>query len=473
VGRVDDSVGGRATGSVRSSPHPTDLAVFAAVFGRTLRACGLEAPPSSAVAFAEALSVVGVRYPNQVFAAGAACFCRGPEDVPVFARVFSAFFATAVTPVHPGRLTVSPPAPVVAGSRPTGSSFASEEGSEDASEDGQDDSGLDNGDGEQEISSGEQQREEELGSGEQEIGSGGPVVGVVEQSDAETDSDEDGEPADGPADGPDASDSGDGPEGSAVTVAYSAREILRRKDFASCSDAELAEIGRLMSTIRRRAPQRRGRRLVPTRRTGRGSPDLRRTVRTALAHDGEPVRLSRRVAGDRARPLVLLLDVSGSMRPYARALLLFAHSTVAAHRAVEAFTLGTRCTRVTRELRWRDPDAALARAAAAAPDIEGGTRLGEGLAYFNSTWGSAGLARGAIVAICSDGWDRGDPAQLALEMQRLSRTAHRIVWVNPLKASDGYEPLARGMAAALPYVGTFVSGHSLEAIEELAEVIAG
>jgi uncharacterized protein with von Willebrand factor type A (vWA) domain len=160
------------------------------------------------------------------------------------------------------------------------------------------------------------------------------------------------------------------------------------------------------------------------------------------------------------------------MQPYTRALLRFAHATIVAQRRVEAFTLGTRCTRVTRQLSWRDPDAALARVASAAPDLEGGTRLGEGLAEFNEAWGLRGMARGAIVVLSSDGWDRGDPAVLGGEMARLARVAHKVVWVNPLKASEGYEPLVRGMAAALPYVDEFVSGHSLDALEELAEVIA-
>jgi len=145
---------------------------------------------------------------------------------------------------------------------------------------------------------------------------------------------------------------------------------------------------------------------------------------------------------------------------------------VLTHRGAEAFTVGTRCTRVTRELAWRDTDAALRRVARAAPDLDGGTRLGEGISSFNRDWGLSGLARGAIVVVCSDGWDRGDPSVLAGEMARLSRVAHRTIWANPLKGSEGYEPLTRGMQAALPYVDGFVSGHSLEALEELAEVMS-
>ena len=270
----------------------------------------------------------------------------------------------------------------------------------------------------------------------------------------------------------DLADNGDQAERPPLEVAYSATEILRAKDFAHCTEAELVEAQRLMASLRRRPPTRRGRRLVPSRSSGRGVLDVRRTMRQALASDGDPARLARRMHGTRARKVVLLLDVSGSMGPYARSMLRFAHSTILSQRSVEAFTLGTRCTRVTRQLSWRDPDAALARVASAAPDLEGGTRLGDCLREFNESWGLGGLARGAIVVLVSDGWDRGDPTVLASQMARLSHVAHRVVWVNPLKASAGYEPLVRGMAAALPYTDEFLSGHSLNALDELADVIA-
>jgi uncharacterized protein with von Willebrand factor type A (vWA) domain len=159
------------------------------------------------------------------------------------------------------------------------------------------------------------------------------------------------------------------------------------------------------------------------------------------------------------------------MEPYARALLRFVQAAVAGRRRVEAFALGTRLTRVTRELGGHDPDLALARAAARVVDWSGGTRLGDGLAAFNDEWGVRGMARGADVVVLSDGWDRGDPDFLAEQMQRLQRVAHRIIWVNPLKVSPGYAPLARGMAAALPYVDEFVEGHSLDAMERLTEVL--
>jgi uncharacterized protein with von Willebrand factor type A (vWA) domain len=256
-----------------------------------------------------------------------------------------------------------------------------------------------------------------------------------------------------------------------VALRFSPAEVLRTRDFALLDQGEQAEVNRLMADLRLAGALHRSHRRVPSRRPV-GRPDLRRTVKAALRAGGEPVRRRTTVAGTRPRRVVLLADVSGSMEPYSRALVRFAHVAVAARARVEAFTIGTRLTRLTRELTTRDPDTALARAAAAVPDWSGGTRLGEALRRFNDEWGVRGMARGAVVVILSDGWDRGDPDELAEQMARLRRVAHRIVWVNPLKASPGYEPLARGMAAALPYVDVFLEGHSLDSLDELARVIA-
>jgi len=174
----------------------------------------------------------------------------------------------------------------------------------------------------------------------------------------------------------------------------------------------------------------------------------------------------------RPRRVVLICDVSGSMEPYARALVRFLHAAVVGRTQVEAFALGTRLTRITRELSSRDPDVAIAAAARRVVDWSGGTRIGDGLREFNDRWGVRGMARGAVVVILSDGWDRGAPEVLAEQMARLARVAHRVVWVNPLKATPEYAPLARGMAAALPHVDEFVEGHSLAALEDLVSVIA-
>jgi uncharacterized protein len=261
------------------------------------------------------------------------------------------------------------------------------------------------------------------------------------------------------------------PEGPTLVVRWSRQEVLRNKDFAAYTHAEFEEARRLMNDLRLHGALRRSRRRRPSRKA-EGRPDLRRTVRRSLRSGGEPIRRAFSEAGERPRRIVLICDVSGSMEPYARALVRFLHAAVVGRGRIEAFALGTRLTRITRELSSRDPDAALARAARSVPDWSGGTRLGEGIRTFNDQWGVRGMARGSVVVILSDGWDRGDPALLAEQMQRLQRVAYRTVWVNPLKASPGYAPLAAGMAAALPYVDEFVEGHSLDSLRTLAEVIS-
>jgi uncharacterized protein with von Willebrand factor type A (vWA) domain len=255
-----------------------------------------------------------------------------------------------------------------------------------------------------------------------------------------------------------------------IELRFSSTEVLRQKDFADYTADELTQAQQLMTRLRLvGAPRRSVRLTAADRRTD--IPDLRRTMRAAMRAGGEPMRRYHRTQSTRNRRLVLLLDVSGSMEPYARALIRFVHAAVAGRQKVEAFALGTRLTRITRELSSRDPDEALRRAATRVVDYGGGTRLGDGLAAFNDEWGQRGMARGAIVVVLSDGWDRGDPAKLAEQMQRLHRVAYKVVWVNPLKVTPGYAPLARGMAAALPHVDAFVEGHSIEAMEELARVI--
>jgi uncharacterized protein with von Willebrand factor type A (vWA) domain len=255
---------------------------------------------------------------------------------------------------------------------------------------------------------------------------------------------------------------------------YSALEVLKSKDLSGLSADEWAEAARLISSLRVAAEVRPSRRTRTSRRASRGRPDLRATIRRNIRTGGVPMHRSWRRPVERPRRLVFLLDVSGSMESYARGLARLAHAAVSARRTgrVEVFTIGTRLTRVTRDLARRDPDAALQAASSAVADWSGGTRLGTTLRQFNDEWGVRGLARGAIVVICSDGWDRGDPELVGEEMARLHRVARRVVWVNPLKASPGYAPLARGMAAALPYVDQFVEGHSVSSLEHLAAVIA-
>ena len=256
-----------------------------------------------------------------------------------------------------------------------------------------------------------------------------------------------------------------------LTLRFSGVETLRDKDFADYTDDEMRQAQHFMESLRLAGALRPALRMTPTRSRGR-RPDMRATVRASLAAGGEPMRRRWTTKSDRPRRIVFLLDVSGSMEPYARALLRFMHAAVAGRQRVEAFAFSTRLTRLTKELRSRDPDKAIKRAAEQVPDWSGGTRLGESLRKFNDTWGVRLMARGAIVIVLSDGWDRGNPELLGEQMKRLQRVSHRLIWVNPLKVTPGYAPLAKGMAAALPYIDEFVEGHSLEAMERLTRVIS-
>ena len=274
--------------------------------------------------------------------------------------------------------------------------------------------------------------------------------------------------AEGDADSPEDESSDSAP----ATAAASATELLRHRDIADLSPADRVTLGRLLAAFGLAGEQRVTRRLTPAHR---GRIDRRRTLQRLMHAGGEPAELARQRRRRRPRRVVLLVDVSGSMSSYADALLRFAHA--AAHRtrgpATEVFTLGTRLTRVTREMAHRDPDAALRAVTAEIPDWSGGTRLGELMKRFLDDWGQRGMARGAIVVVLSDGWERGDAAVLGEQMARLHRLAHRVVWSNPRAGRAGFAPLAAGMAAALPHVDVFVSGHSLAALERLATIVAG
>lgn len=255
----------------------------------------------------------------------------------------------------------------------------------------------------------------------------------------------------------------------ALRTAASDAEILRHRDIAELSSAERAEVYRLITLLTPRVARRRSLRRGPH---GHDRVDIRRTVRQLLKDGGEPGAL--RYTGRRRKPrrLVLLVDVSGSMTPYADALLRFAHAAVRANPSgTEVFTLGTRLTRVTRQLRVRDPELALDVAGRAIPDWSGGTRLGEALRAFLDIWGQRGLARGSVSVIASDGWERGDASLLGEQLARLERLAHRVVWVNPHRGKDGFAPVTAGMVAALPHVDELVAGHSVESLRQLVEVI--
>ncbi len=247
----------------------------------------------------------------------------------------------------------------------------------------------------------------------------------------------------------------------------SAEEVLRAKSFAQISDDERAALQALIARVSLAVPTRRSRRLERARA---GVPDLRATMRASMRTGGEPLARRHRRRRSQRRRLVLVLDVSGSMVPYSRALLVLAHAAMRVDRRWEAYCLSTRLTRVTGALRSRDPDAALEAVAGEVGDWDGGTKLGASLRELLA--GDADMLRGAVVVVCSDGLEVGDPALLRGQMARLSRLAHRVVWLNPLAASPRYEPLARGMAAALPHVDVLLSGHNVASLDELGRRLA-
>jgi uncharacterized protein with von Willebrand factor type A (vWA) domain len=252
----------------------------------------------------------------------------------------------------------------------------------------------------------------------------------------------------------------------------SGAEVWRHKSFAACTPAELAAVRRIMTRMRLTPPRRRTRRRESAR-SGRQF-DLRRTARETMRHHGEPAPLLRRRRTVRVRPLVLILDVSGSMSEYSRHLLQFAYSATRAAGRVEVFCFGTRLTRITAQLQRRRPDDALDRAARSVFDWDGGTRIGDSLSTFVNQWGRRGLSRGAIVVICSDGLDRGDPAVLDRAMERLARLSYRIIWMNPHKGNDErFRPSTLAMMVAEPHIDLVLSGHNLRSFEEFSALLPG
>ncbi len=267
---------------------------------------------------------------------------------------------------------------------------------------------------------------------------------------------------------------GDGAEldgGETESGGFSYDELLRQKDFGEMSREEFERARKLIRAIASSRPQRRSRRLRPD--SHGNALDVRRLVRSSLATGGDPVERAFRSRIEAPRKLVLILDVSGSMEAYARGLTLYLHAALGSGKGVETFAFGTRLTRLTRELKTRDPQTALAFAAKRVADWSGGTRIGESLKSYNDEWGRRALTRGAVVVILSDGCERGDTELVEREMARLARQAFAVVWVNPLKGDPNYQPLAGGMRAALPHVDRFLAGHNVASLEGLAAVLGG
>src|SRR3954447_7201917 len=265
----------------------------------------------------------------------------------------------------------------------------------------------------------------------------------------------------------------DDEEGEEVPVALdtaSDEEVFTTRNFSSLNAAELAALYRLMVRLQLATPIRRTRR---KKRGRRGEHmDMRRTLRRSMHTGGDPIELARKRRREHPRRLVMLCDISGSMEPYARAYLQFLHAARATGPYSEAFVFATRLTRLTRQLAGRNPQRAIRRATEAAPDWSSGTRIGDALKTFNDCYGRRGMARGSVIVILSDGWERGDPTLVGREMQRLARLAYRIVWVNPRIVAKDFAPRAGGLVAALPYCDALVSGHSLNALDEVADAIA-
>ena len=254
----------------------------------------------------------------------------------------------------------------------------------------------------------------------------------------------------------------------ASSSGYSAEELLRRKDFDQMTWEETEQVRRLLAQTPWRVAERRTRRLRPAHS---GRIDLRRSARHAIRSSGELMRLFHRRVRVRRRPVVLICDVSGSMERYSRLLMIFAHA-ISRREDLEAFVFSTRLTRITRLLRQRDLDLALDRVSKGVHDFSGGTRIGDALGEFNRRWSRRVLGHGAVVIIVSDGWDRGDPERLTAELKHLRRSAHRLIWLNPLLGSEGYQPLTRGMAAALPHCDDFLAAHNVQALEDLGRLLA-
>ena len=271
--------------------------------------------------------------------------------------------------------------------------------------------------------------------------------------------------SDGPPQSDDAEDAGERQPVVDLQRSFSAREVLRQRDFAEYTPAEVSAARSLMAELAWDLGRRRTRRLT----WGDGNDiDLRRTMRRSLSYGGEMVDLAHRQRKTKPRPLALICDVSGSMERYTRMLLHFVHTMAVSGQQLEAFLFATRLTRITRHLEHRGVDHAVAEVARAVPDWAGGTRIGDAIKAFNYRWARRVLCGGAVVLVISDGWDRGEPELLSREMARLQRSCHRLIWLNPLLGSPDYQPLTRGMQAALPYIDDFLPAHNLHSLQELA-----
>ncbi len=399
---------------------PPERAVIQAVvaFSRALRERGLAVSVDEEILLCQALAELDVRSRDQVYWAAQSCFVGQPQQIPIFDLVFARFWAGASLDTAVGMVEHGETDPRMAAPQQGGDSLP-------------------------------QFRLE---------GQSGSLLG--------------GQPAKASREIPAApgEEQGHGRR-PGVLAAYSPQEVATGTRRLSYEDAELAAVRHLAQALRAAAPERVSRRTRPARRAGQL--DVRRTLRQALRTDGDLVRPAFLAPSRRPRRLLFLCDVSGSMERYSRVLLASLQAAVSAGIKAEAFVFATRLTRLTGKLSSRDVARALEQSRASVDDWSGGTRIGEALKKFNFDYASLGLARGAIVIIASDGWDRGDPLVLSSELQRLRLQCRRLVWLNPRPAELDRQPLAVGMRAALPCIDDFVPGHDPRAVEQLVRVIRG
>jgi uncharacterized protein with von Willebrand factor type A (vWA) domain len=382
-------------------------------FGRALRRAGVNTTMGQVMDFIRSAEVIDISRRSEFREAARACLITNKDDLPTFDRVFESYWRAK--PDFSDQF--------YEGGEPGDESYEVGEGEGDEAEGTADDAA--------EAEGGKRQRSE-----------------MMEPDDsAEASDDSDGESDD--------------------VLSFSAAEVLRERDFADLSEEELAQARHLMEQLHWKIGQRRSRRRVASPK-GRFI-DPRRTMRRSLQTAGVPLRLSRRKTKTKPRQLVVICDVSGSMDRYSRILLQFIYAIENNMARVEAFVFGTRLTRISRLLRRRSIDDAMQRVAREVQDWSGGTRIGQSLQTFNMTWARRVLRNGAVVIIISDGWDRGDPELLRSEMSRLQRGSYRLIWLNPLLGSPRYEPLTRGMQAAIPFIDDFMTVHNMASLEALAK----
>lgn len=382
-------------------------------FGRLLRANGIKVTPSQVMDFVNATDYVGIHNRRVFKDAAEACLVTKGEDREMFSILFDAYWRSK-RPANDQDQQIFKPS--------DDSSMEPIEGLDDA--------------------------ETEDGDGQSEFGEGMEGLAVDDDADAG-----------------DLADADDSDLESVLT--YSGSEALRTKDFSEFTAEELEQARILMKRLKWEIGMRKSRRKVATPK-GRFI-DARRTMRKSLQTAGVPLRISERKVKMKPRSLVVICDISGSMDRYSRLLLQFIHTIENDMARVEAFVFGTRLTRITRVLKKRPIDEAITRVSKEVQDWAGGTRIGESIQSFNQDWARRVLRNGAVVLIISDGWDRGDPQLLGNEMMRLQRSCYRLIWLNPLLGSPRYQPLTRGMQAALPFIDDFLPVHNLESLELLAE----